>query len=187
MRAALILSLIVIFAAGGSGYYMLWRKLDALEHDVDRVSRDYASAAKVERALDHLQGQINALRVSASAGPGPNLGGDATGHRIELFVNAQGQQALALRYAGPSFKAALEQERNTAGPSAALARAVKVDPQNPRLGTVDFTSMNRSTANSSSSGGNPGMLAVVRPDAQSVDWELTADSREFLKQQIGAR
>lgn len=193
MRTALVLGLLAVLAVSGAGYCLLAQKLDAanaeiarLRQSVDKIGNDYASARKVDGVLSDLRSQINALRAgnpTAVAATTQVMGGD---HQVELFVSPKGTKALALRYAGPSFRAALE-GRNLAGPSAALVQAVKVDPQNPRLGTVAFSGMKGASPGIGNSADRLYLLAVVRPDAQSVDWDLTADAREVLKQELGSR
>src|SRR3954451_9198263 len=75
MRVVLVVTVIGVAGAGGYGYLDLSRKLNETQGRLaeaeaviakDRqtlglVCNEYASAPKVDRALDHLQGQINGL------------------------------------------------------------------------------------------------------------------------------
>jgi hypothetical protein len=163
--------------------------VSALQKELEAIKQGAASADRVSRAFDDLQSQINGLR----GGHVPPLGGsaDAGDHRVELFVRHDGQPALAMRYAGPSLKAALEQGRNVAGTSAALSKAVQVDASNPRLGAIVFAEEYRITPSSrvgGSAGGLAGLrLTVTRPAADSDAWELTSESRDQLKREYGLR
>jgi hypothetical protein len=93
-----------------------------------------------------------------------------------------------LRYTGLSLRGAIEGGKNVARPdeAKALAQAVKVDPANPKRGTIRLSQVYWwvGTQPHSSTGGSA-VLTLERPDAETSAWELTAESREKVKELIG--
>jgi hypothetical protein len=95
-----------------------------------------------------------------------------------------------IRYVGPSLKGAIEKGRNTASTEQlqVLASAVKIDPNNGTRGMVDFEEVMVGTPGRTySRGGTQFSFVVERPDGGSNAWELTAESREKLKEIVGLR
>jgi hypothetical protein len=102
MRIVLVAALVLLMGAGGYGYFDLSRKLDATQrrldeaegviasdrHTLSMVCNEYASAPKVENALNNLQGQVNG--VSSEVG---NLKKEcASAPKVDAALNALQQQ-----------------------------------------------------------------------------------------------
>jgi hypothetical protein len=69
MRVVLVLLLLAVIGGSGAGFFVMSRKLDALEeqnavlrHDVQVLLNEAAVAGKVDALLANHQGQINAVR-----------------------------------------------------------------------------------------------------------------------------
>jgi hypothetical protein len=162
------------------------RALEALRSDVWRISKDYAVARKVDALLDEISGEVEKLKKELAAyrksgpGPGPSA---APAWEVELGFRTEGDTVVVLRYAGPSLDEALA-EKTLTKPGRALTEAVKVNADNPKDGTATFNyALVRSPEGWRTvtlGGGKPPAVALIRDAADKPDWDLSPAGREQI-------
>jgi hypothetical protein len=118
------------------------RALDALRSEVLRINKDYAVARKVDAILDELAADIERLKKDLAtvrkSGPGPKTGPvDPPVYEVDLGFRTEGDTVVVLRYAGASIDEALL-DKTLTKPGRALADAVKVNADNPKTGMATF-------------------------------------------------
>ncbi|MBM4070442.1 MAG: hypothetical protein FJ271_16030 [Planctomycetes bacterium] len=220
MRVFLVLVLIGMCGASAYGYFDLrngQRKLEDAEtsnakarQTLGQVCDEYASAPKVTRALDNLQGQINKVRAdvgqiagnyavaskvdSLLAGIGKDIAAlkqqlnartnpASPTYVIEIGFQREGESLLLLRYAGPTIEQAVQRPTSTR-PGMRLGQSVKVNPGDARIGTAEF---NHAVVRSAEGmrtitlgQGKARPVGMFRANSTSSDWDLGADGRQVI-------
>lgn len=223
MRVVLVLVLIGLCGAFAYGYLDLRSgqlKLEEAEainvkarQTLGQVCDEYASAPKVTRALDNLQGQINIVRKDV-AQIGNNyavaakvdalligLRNDIEALKkqlaalpppsaspafiIELGFRTNDETLLPLRYAGPTAEVALERKSLTRR-GERLAKMVKVNPSDARIGVAEF---NHAVVRSAEGTrtitlGKTRPAGMFRPAPTGFDWDLGADGRQAIAEML---